>query len=305
MKSSVEGIQSCVACGNPTHHFCKLPGSLDQTGSLNKTDLITYVQCVDCGTIQQNPLPSELELSKLVVAEYSHSDDRMSSEKDLSDSTEPQHRIIVQVVAREGIRDGVLEVGTGAGNLCAYLLENGIKVAGIDLSPELVAFAKQRGLPIKQQNLKTITETETLSAIIMSHVFEHLCDPADTLKHIHNLLKAGGIFLTSQPTAAMTNLLSRVTRLNRLHSESPFGISYLNLNRWHIVIYTIRGMNAIAAKQGFDLVEVIPMPSLKSNGLIGIVRRAYQIFNTLGERIFPKRWPFHVAHLFLFRKREL
>ena len=305
MKSSGEGSQSCVACGNPTRHFCKLPGALDPTGALDKADFITYVQCVDCGTIQQNPLPSELELSKLVTTEYSHRDERISSEKDLSDNTEPQHRVIVEVIAREGIRDGVLEVGTGTGNLCAYLLENGIKVAGIDLSPELVAIAKQRGLPISQKHLKSITETETLSAIVMSHVFEHLCDPADTLKHIHSLLKAGGIFLTSQPTAAMTNLLSRATRLNRLRAESSFGISYLNLNRWHIVIYSLRGMHAIAAKQGFDLIEVIPMPSLKSNGLIGIVRKAYQIFNTVGERSFPKRWPFHVAHLFLFRKREL
>jgi hypothetical protein len=111
--------------------------------------------------------------------------------------------------------------------------------------------------------------------------------------------------LTVQPTAAVTNILSRVTRLNRLRAESQFRISYLNLNRWHIVIYSICGMIEVAEKQGFDLVEVIPMLSLKSKGFTGILRRAYQLFNNVGEQAFPGRWPFHVAHLFLFRKRAL
>lgn len=140
------------------------------------------------------------------------------------------------------------------------------------------------------------------SAVLMSHVFEHLCDPNDILRNIHRIILPNGLFISAQPTAAMTNVLSRLFRLNRLETESPFNLPYLNLNPWHIIIYSIDGMKKLALRNGFEVIHVYPLPSLHSKGAIGLVRKVYHSINYIGEMIFPGRWPFHVAHLFVLRK---
>lgn len=118
------------------------------------------------------------------------------------------------------------------------------------------------------------------------------------------MLKPNGLFLSVQPTAAMTNFLSRTLRLNNLNIDSNIEVSYLNLNPWHIVIYSIKGMESIAKRFGFKAVDVIPMASLKNNGLLGLFKTFYGLFNKIGEKIFPKKWPFHVVHLFVFKKKK-
>ncbi len=239
----------------------------------------------------------------MVEFDYAQSDERIADESVNSDKLEHHHRAIVEILKRHRILKDVFEVGTGIGNLCAYLLRDGITCSGIELSPKLVEIAQKRGLPIIKKDMYEITNAESFSALIMSNVFEHLCDPARALTHINELLKPRGLFITDQPTAGMTNLLSRAIRLNRLNADSRLRLSYFNLQQWHMVIYSIKGMVTLAAKHGFELIEFMPMPSLKEKGLLGVVRKAYQTFNTMGEWLLPKRWPFHVNYLFVFQKK--
>jgi SAM-dependent methyltransferase len=297
-----QNLSLCVACHHETRYFCKFPGELDPTRTMGVDEHIHYAQCSSCGTIQQTPLPSEEYLSSRVATEYSSAENRFLFEKQTSDNAELQHRAIAKTLTNYGISCNVLEVGTGIGNLCSILIENGITCRGIDLSPELVAAAQKRGLPVEQGNIRQLGSNESFSAIVMSHVFEHLCDPEDTLKCIYQLLEVNGLFLSAQPTAAMTNILSRLLRVNNPQLVSPFSLAYLNLNPWHIVIYSIAGMKQITNRLGFDLLEIIPLPSVRNQGLLGVIRSCYSFFNKVGERAFHDRWPFHVAHLFVLRK---
>lgn len=294
---------NCVACNGRTIFFCKLSGKFDPTKTLRKNQYIYYSQCSFCGTIQQDPLPTEKYLSKLVSKEYSNNKERLKFERLISDNAEQQHRVIVKKIINYDIHNHVLEVGTGIGNLCSYLIKSKIDCQGIDISPELVAYAKKRGLPVSLTNINDLKLNNIYSAIIMSHVFEHLSDPEAKLRKIHKLLKSKGLFLTAQPTAAMTNILSRIIRLNNLNKQSALGIAYINLFIWHIVIYSIKGMEILAKRNGFKLINVIPMPSVKSAGILGVFKKAFNTFNQIGEKLFPQKWPFHVAHLFIFRKK--
>ena len=296
-------INKCIACHNKTKLFCKLPRKFYIFDIKEIPEYILYSYCPACGTIQQNPITSPKQLSKLVEKEYSNNTNKLIFNKKESDSHLPQHKVVVNTLKRYTINKDVLDVGAGTGNLCSMLLDKRVKCTGIDLSAKLVAYAKKRGLPIMQKNLKDIHSYRSYSAIIMTHVFEHLADSENTLKHINRLLKTKGLFISVQPTAAMTNFLSRILRLNNLNSESPFSLAYLNLQPWHIIIYSIQGMEIMANRLGFKLIEVIPMPSVKNPGLIGFVRVCYNLFNKTGEKIFPQKWPFHVAHLFVFQKR--
>jgi SAM-dependent methyltransferase len=268
-------------------------------------ECINYNYCPACKTIQQYPLPSQEQLSKLVSREYSNNDRKLTFNKEQSDSLISQHKAIVAFLKQSKITMDVLDVGAGAGNLCSMLIRNGIECTGIELSPELVAHAKKRKLPVLNKGLKDIPDNESFSAILMTHVFEHLTEPEEPLYQIKRLLKPNGLFLSIQPTAGMTNFLSRLLRLNNLDLESPFSLSYLSLNPWHIAIYSINGMETLANRCGFEMVDVIPMASLKNTGIIGLLRTFYNTFNKAGEKIFPKKWPFHVAHLFIFKKQRI
>ena len=78
-----------------------------------------------CNTIQQHPLPSEADLSRMVEFDYAQSDERIADESVNSDKLEHHHRAIVEILKRHRILKDVFEVGTGIGNLCAYLLVAG------------------------------------------------------------------------------------------------------------------------------------------------------------------------------------
>ncbi len=294
----------CLACSGKSVDFCRLPGKFDATGLLTKKDDVRYQQCLDCGTIQQNPVPDPNQLSGLVSAEYASSTQRLQDSVSTSATLAPQHEFIANVIRDYGIREHVLDIGAGTGNLCALLLARNIQCRGIELSPQLVVYAREKGLPVELGNVMDMDGENIYSAITMSHVFEHLSDPEGAMIQIRSLLKPGGLFLSVQPTAGMTNFLSRLLRLNNLHHQSNFRLSYLNLNAWHIAIFSIKGMKELANRCGFEVVKVLPMPSIRSTGIIGLTRFFYQTFNVLGEKAFPQKWPFQVAHLFIFRKMQ-
>lgn len=293
---------TCIACFGNTKHFCKFPAKFDFTHTMTKGKFIEYHYCPVCNSVLQYPLPSQKQLSKMVSKEYSSNSQKLIFNKEQSDSLLFQHRAIVSYLKKHKITKDVLDIGAGVGNLCSMLIDSGIKCKGVELSPELVKYAKKRKLPIENKNLEEIRGEKIYSAILMTHVFEHLAEPEKILHHINRLLKPNGLFLSVQPTAAMTNFLSRTLRLNNLNIDSNFEVSYLNLNPWHIVIYSIKGMELIAKRFGFKTVEVIPMASLKNKGLLGLFKTFYGLFNKIGEKIFPKKWPFHVVHLFVFKK---
>jgi 2-polyprenyl-3-methyl-5-hydroxy-6-metoxy-1,4-benzoquinol methylase len=299
-RDKTEIRENCVACGGRCALFCHLPKRISHSWGFEASE-IDYIQCETCGTIQQYPMPSAEDLEARVAKEYSSTEDRMDFEREVTDATRPQHLKFVEQLRERSVSGRVLEVGTGVGNLLDIVRSNGIDATGIDLSPELVGQARKRGLPVEERDIKSV-ERRNLSAVLMSHVFEHLSAPDETLQEVREITSSSGLFISAQPTAMMTNLLSRLLRLNRLDAESRLGLAYLNLHPWHIVIYSVKGMRAIARKNGFEVVGVLPMPSLQSKGAIGVVRKIYGALNAVGEALFPERWPLHVAHMFILRK---
>lgn len=294
-------LSACVACNSVTVFFCRMPGKFDPTTTLKKDEYLNYVRCPNCGTIQQYPIPSQKKLTQLVSSEYSSNKKRLIFEINTSNNAKAQHMKIVETIIKLGISKNILEVGTGVGNLCSYLIKNKVDCKGIDISPELVKYAKKRKLPIELKNLMKIRNEKSLSAIVMSHVFEHLANPNETLDHINKLLQPKGFFFTAQPTSLMTSFLYRILSLDGLISN-PVGLAYLNMNPWHIVLFSTKGMRLLGKKHNFKLIKVIPMPSVKNGGLLGLVRKIFNSINVIGIKIFQSKWPLNVAHLFVFKK---
>ncbi|MEW6714411.1 MAG: class I SAM-dependent methyltransferase [Nitrospirota bacterium] len=94
-----------------------------------------------------------------------------------------------------------LELGSAHGGFVAMLNWANFDATGLEISPWVVDFSsKTFSVPIllgvvEEQDIKP----ESLDAIILMDVFEHLADPARTMRHCLSLLKQNGILLIQMP----------------------------------------------------------------------------------------------------------
>ncbi len=110
----------------------------------------------------------------------------------------------------------ILDIGCGGGGLLSYLNKRGYtEIAGLDLSPEAIAFCHSRGLEnVHVDDAQTIQtfKNESFDCIIASDVLEHLPNDAQALSRWRELLKTGGILIIFVP--AYQSLWSERDRVN-------------------------------------------------------------------------------------------
>jgi 2-polyprenyl-3-methyl-5-hydroxy-6-metoxy-1,4-benzoquinol methylase len=94
----------------------------------------------------------------------------------------------------------VLDVGVNGGTIALPLVKLGCYVKGIDIVPELVEKAKERGI------FAEIGEAENLEfpdnkfdVVICSEVLEHLYDPLPAIEEAYRVLKPGGRYIITVP----------------------------------------------------------------------------------------------------------
>lgn len=96
----------------------------------------------------------------------------------------------------------VLSVGCAGGITEAELVKQGMKLVGIELNPEAVRIARQRGLIVLEGDASEIDldiAGETYDCIIYADILEHLRDPVAVLQRHVKYLKPNGIVYVSIP----------------------------------------------------------------------------------------------------------
>lgn len=129
-----------------------------------------------------------------------------------------------------GGRARVLDVGCGRGELVGMLREAGVDATGIDMDPDFVALANERGLPVIHgdgiAHVAGLPEG-SLDGIMVSHVVEHL-EPADLLRLIHGAIEAlapGGVLIMETPNpeslvAGSVNFHRDLTHRRPIHPDT-------------------------------------------------------------------------------------
>jgi 2-polyprenyl-3-methyl-5-hydroxy-6-metoxy-1,4-benzoquinol methylase len=104
-----------------------------------------------------------------------------------------------------GLGPGVraLEVGCGTGLFTSYFAETGAKIVAIDISPELLALARHRALPIDRVSFvlgrfEELAADRQFDAIVGSSVLHHL-ELESALPHLFRLVKPGGWCSFAEP----------------------------------------------------------------------------------------------------------
>lgn len=99
----------------------------------------------------------------------------------------------------------VLDVGCGDGIVAEFIRQKtGLKPAGMDISQEAVAKAKEKGIDAKiaSSEEKFPFDDNTFDKVFWGDNIEHLFDPEFTLKEIRRVLRSNGKLVLSCPNMA-------------------------------------------------------------------------------------------------------
>lgn len=93
-----------------------------------------------------------------------------------------------------------MDLGCGTGSFLLAMKRRGFKTFGVDVSKNACEIARKNGVEVLNGKLDDqIFQARYFDVITLWHVFEHLHNPASTLKEISRILKKDGILVIEVP----------------------------------------------------------------------------------------------------------
>jgi 2-polyprenyl-3-methyl-5-hydroxy-6-metoxy-1,4-benzoquinol methylase len=177
----------------------------------------------------------------------------------------------------------ILEVGCGSGMFTELFAESGAEIVALDLSPELLALARSRGLPPErvrfvEQRFEELDQEASFDAVIGSSVLHHL-DLVPALEKAFALLKPGGRLSFAEP-----NLLNP-----QVFVERRFRRWFPNVSPDETAFVRPRLRRQLAAL-GFEDVDIEPFdwlhPAVPESWIGGVSRLGRLLEHIWGLREF-------------------
>ncbi len=145
----------------------------------------------------------------------------------------------------------VLDVGCGVGNMLKQIRDSQQFIcSGVEISHDAVERARKDGFNVFEGNLlEAKLKEESLDAVILLYVLEHVSNPLEVLNEINRILKKKGFLFLAVPNyrylkIAFDNVLSRLLLKNpSIHPEE------------HLQNFTPVTIRKILQKAGFEIIE--------------------------------------------------
>lgn len=173
----------------------------------------------------------------------------------------------------------VLEIGCGTGFFTEIFAGSGIRLLGVDISPELVKRARERGLSpervrIEIKRFEDCDLDGPFDAVIGSSILHHL-NLAEALVKIYSLLKPGGRFSFAEPNMLNPQIMAQknIPWLKELMGDSPDETAFF---RW--------SLRKLLQKIGFADVVITPFDWLHPatpESFIPVVTKAGHFFEKI------------------------
>ncbi|MBK5229545.1 MAG: class I SAM-dependent methyltransferase [Thermoleophilia bacterium] len=201
------------------------------------------VECDSCGLVRSDPVLDDDVVSVLYA----------QSTFDYDDELEGLRATYGAALARlEGCvqnRDGILDIGCGNGFVLKVALDRGWKnVRGVEPSAHAI---EQASNPVRDGIVEDVMreglfEPESLDAVTLFQVLDHIADPVGLLRACHRALRPGGAIL-----AFNHNVTAWSAKL--LGERSPI------VDIEHTYLYDPETMRRLFAKAGFVDIAVEPV----------------------------------------------
>ena len=98
-----------------------------------------------------------------------------------------------------GNKGSLLDVGCGNGEFLEFARKYGWNAKGVDFDSEAVSTACSRGLDVLHGGIDAVGNNEQFDLITLSHVIEHVYEPAELLNTCMSLLRDGGVLWLETP----------------------------------------------------------------------------------------------------------
>lgn len=221
----------------------------------------------------QNSVPDPLYGSYLRFKEWNDSHDKSA------------HRVFQKELAPLKLQADarVLELGFGEGRFLDFARDQGYKVTGIEIIPELVAAAEKSGHDVILGGLDVLEKlTDSFDLIVALDVIEHLDrDELNTLfRQCARLLRPGGSVFLRCP-----------------NGSSPFSLGHQNSDLTHRSFLTDGSIRQVAEPFGLEVVTARNPLRVLPDGLMAQARRRAVyllrdlIETAIGYAYFGRRCP--------------
>lgn len=220
------------------------------------------VTCSSCALTFVHPQPAAAEIESFYREEYytecsaecgAHGPRAyMDLARDSAAAVARRARQVDRLLLRQqGARGRFLEVGCGPGFLLRDMARLGWDVSGLEISEFAARYARERlGLRVDVGPLDAPTLPEqSLDAVFMGDVLEHLPRPRAALAAVHAWLRPGGLLCVAVP--ATLNLLSARLGLALFRARGRF--KTLSIPPYHLFEYTPRTLTALLSACGFEV----------------------------------------------------
>jgi 2-polyprenyl-3-methyl-5-hydroxy-6-metoxy-1,4-benzoquinol methylase len=237
----------CPVCGNSYRKRCQRWYAIPE---------FEVLRCRDCGftfineVVNDNsgfPAEYDFKVAPLLVTKAANDFERVKEKLKAAGITEDADR-------------SLLDVGCGIGNFLQQAQRAGWRVAGLDLSPSVAAYAReQRGLDVNSGSIEANTSFPPTSfdLITMFGVIEHLANPRGAAEECARLLRPGGILILQTPTE--DGLMRRVGRLLYWATGGlvTFQVKQLyQMGGGHSTCFNRRSMRTLLDRYGFDVLSL-------------------------------------------------
>ncbi|MCU0792063.1 MAG: class I SAM-dependent methyltransferase [Opitutaceae bacterium] len=164
---------------------------------------LRVVVCDRCGVVRNDPIPTAEELSRFYAESY-----RLEYKR----TREPKRRHAARyfpVVAAQiekhadlyGPARDVLDVGSGSGEFLFLMQALGKTARGLEPSRDYAEFCRTKlGLEVETGEIGGYEPKGKFDHIRLSHVVEHLRDPAGSLRTVAGWLREGGTIYVQVPS---------------------------------------------------------------------------------------------------------
>jgi ubiquinone/menaquinone biosynthesis C-methylase UbiE len=154
--------------------------------------------------------------------------------------------------------DIVLDYGCGTGTLSVDIANQVKEIQAIDISSKMLEIARSKA---DESNIKNINfvkavitdgqfKQQSFDVILAFGLLHLLEDCPEVIKRIYDLLKLGGLFISSTPC-----LGEKMTFITKLKFYPPLLLSKINFIRQHFTRFKISDLNELIGKENFQMVE--------------------------------------------------
>jgi SAM-dependent methyltransferase len=205
-------------------------------GPKNGYDILV---CRSCGTIYTSRLP---EASETEDYDAYYTDANLTTPEFIRDRV----REIVEEFATYRVTNRFLEIGFGAGTILSEAQRQGWDAYGTEVSATACEHAREAGRQVFHGELREAKfESDHFDIVAASEILEHLPDPAAELAEIVRILRPGGLFWATTPSAR--SLSFRVMGPEWTTISPPE----------HTQLYSIAGARLMLLKAGFEEIRLV------------------------------------------------